>query len=103
MMNSTNSGRGELMSRSDLAAGELAEPGHPRRHASGKKWFVPAVTALGVVYGDIGTSPLYAFQVALSATGHSVPTHYDALGLVSLIFWAVIIVVTFKYVTVVMR
>ena len=42
------------------------------RHA-GNPWFL-ALTALGVVYGDIGTSPLYAFQVALTGIGHPVPT-----------------------------
>ncbi len=68
-----------------------------------KKWFLPAVTALGIVYGDIGTSPLYAFQVALGATGHESPTRGDVLGVVSLIFWAIILIVAIKYVTVVMR
>jgi KUP system potassium uptake protein len=103
-MNPANSERGESMSQSDLAAVEVAaEPvTHPHRQR-GNKWLIPAVTALGVVYGDIGTSPLYAFQVALVATGHPVPTQSDVLGLVSLIFWAVLTVVAFKYVTVVMR
>ncbi|MDB5394478.1 MAG: trkD [Rhodospirillales bacterium] len=91
------------MSRPDLAAGELAEPvTHPHRH-QGKKWLLPTVTALGIVYGDIGTSPLYALQVALGATGHALPTHNDVLGIVSLIFWAILFVIAFKYVSVVMR
>jgi KUP system potassium uptake protein len=92
------------MAHPEMAAAEFAEPDtRPHRHHSGRKWLAPAVTALGVVYGDIGTSPLYAFQLALGATGHAVPTHNDVLGLVSLIFWAVLLVVAFKYVTVVMR
>ncbi len=91
------------MSQAELVAGEPAEAVAPVHRHHGKKWFIPAVTALGVVYGDIGTSPLYALQVALGATGHAVPTHNDVLGLVSLIFWAVLIVVAFKYVIVVMR
>ena len=91
------------MSQSDVAVVESAEPAHHSHHASGKKWFVPAVTALGIVYGDIGTSPLYAFQVALGATGHTDPTPGDVIGIVSLIFWAILAVVAFKYVSVVMR
>src|SRR5260221_10937031 len=57
-----------------------------RLHHAGSPWFL-ALTALGVVYGDIGTSPLYAFQVALTGIGHPVPTAADVLGIVSLIFW----------------
>src|SRR5712692_10511461 len=56
-------------------------------HHAGSPWFL-ALTALGVVYGDIGTSPLYAFQVALAGIGHSLPTAAEVLGIVSLIFWA---------------
>jgi KUP system potassium uptake protein len=91
------------MSQSDVAFVEPAEPAHQSHHASEKKWFLPAVTALGIVYGDIGTSPMYALQVALGSTGHASPTPNDVLGIVSLIFWAIISVVAFKYVTVVMR
>jgi KUP system potassium uptake protein len=59
------------------------------------------VGAVGVVYGDIGTSPLYTMQEAISAAGV-----FDAsavLGVLSLIFWALTISVTIKYVTVIMR
>lgn len=62
-----------------------------------------AVGALGVVFGDIGTSPLYALQAALSATGHEPPTALDVRGIVSLIFWALTIVVSLKYVAIVLR
>ncbi len=91
------------MSQPDAAAIEPAERAHPSSHASGKKWLLPAITALGIVYGDIGTSPMYALQVALGATGHPSPTVDDVLGIVSLIFWAIVIIIAFKYVTVVMR
>ena len=91
------------MTLPDVTAGELQDASlHPHR-SSRKGLILSAVTALGIVYGDIGTSPLYAFQVALGATGHPTPTHEDVLGLVSLIFWAIISVVAVKYVTVVMR
>jgi KUP system potassium uptake protein len=71
-------------------------------HHAGSPWFL-ALTALGVVYGDIGTSPLYAFQVALTGIGHPVPTPADVLGIVSLIFWALMAMVSLKYVIFVLR
>jgi KUP system potassium uptake protein len=63
---------------------------------------LPAVVgALGVVYGDIGTSPLYAFQQSLDAAGSRDAT--TVLGVVSLVFWALAISVTLKYIVVMMR
>src|SRR3979411_1275328 len=70
-------------------------------HHAGSPWFL-ALTALGVVFGDIGTSPLYAFQVALIGVGHS-PTAADVLGIVSLILWALVVMVSLKYVVFVLR
>jgi len=61
-----------------------------------------ALTALGVVFGDIGTSPLYAFSVALKATGHA-PAAAEVLGIVSLTFWALMAIISLKYVVFVMR
>jgi KUP system potassium uptake protein len=66
-------------------------------------WWAIAVTALGIVFGDIGTSPLYSFQVALQLTGHHRPLPDDVFGICSLIFWALVLIVSIKYVTVVMR
>lgn len=61
-----------------------------------------ALGAIGVVYGDIGTSPLYTLQTALSHDGmHAVPE--SIYGVLSLIFWALIIVVSLKYVLFIMR
>src|SRR6266404_4198925 len=71
-------------------------------HHTGSPWFL-ALTALGVVFGDIGTSPLYAFQVALTGTGHSAPTAADVMGIVSLILWALMVMVSLKYVVFVLR
>jgi len=68
----------------------------------GNAWFL-ALTALGIVYGDIGTSPLYAFSVALNAIGHSPPATADVLGIVSLTFWALMMIVSLKYVVLVLR
>jgi KUP system potassium uptake protein len=70
-------------------------------HHAGSPLFL-ALTALGVVFGDIGTSPLYAFQVALSGLGHA-PDAADVLGIVSLILWALMAMVSLKYVTFVLR
>jgi KUP system potassium uptake protein len=93
--------------RTPESGAALAEPppekarGHS--HGAHKGWLIPTVTALGIVYGDIGTSPMYAFQVALGSTGHAAPTHGDVFGIVSMIFWAIVLVIALKYVTVVMR
>ncbi|MBC2885888.1 potassium transporter Kup [Ochrobactrum sp. CM-21-5] len=60
--------------------------------------------ALGVVYGDIGTSPIYAFREALHAAAtDGMLSRSDILGVVSLIFWALTLVVTIKYVLFVLR
>jgi len=61
-----------------------------------------ALAALGVVYGDIGTSPLYTFKTAIAwAGGEATPT--AALGMLSLIVWTLIITTSIKYVAIVMR
>jgi KUP system potassium uptake protein len=64
----------------------------------------PAVIgAIGVVFGDIGTSPLYALGSSLDAAQYVPGEHAKVLGLLSLIFWSLLIVVTIKYVGVIMR
>ena len=59
--------------------------------------------ALGVVFGDIGTSPLYAMREALAHSRADVSPELSVLGVVSLITWALILVVTLKYVALIMR
>src|SRR5712691_9956468 len=61
------------------------------------------LAALGVVFGDIGTSPLYTIKECFSEFTGIQPTHDNVLGMLSMITWALIIVVTVKYVLVVMR
>ncbi len=61
------------------------------------------MTALGVVFGDIGTSPLYTVKECFSEFTGLKPVPEDVLGILSLITWALIVVVTLKYVLVVMR
>ena len=62
------------------------------------------VGALGVVFGDIGTSPLYALHTVFSADHHAVPADRAGVyGVVSLVLWAITIIVSLKYVTLIMR
>jgi KUP system potassium uptake protein len=87
--------------RSGADASRGGELHHELRHKGSPSFL--ALTAIGVVFGDIGTSPLYTFSVTLSATGHPVPTAADVLGIVSLIFWALMAMVSLKYVVLVLR
>jgi KUP system potassium uptake protein len=66
---------------------------------------VPALSlaALGVVFGDIGTSPLYCFKTVLEVTGGSHPKPEAILGALSLILWTLIIVTSLKYVSIALR
>ncbi len=61
------------------------------------------VGALGIVYGDIGTSPLYTLKLCLEGTGAAHTNPSSILGILSLIFWMLTIVVTLKYVAVILR
>lgn len=61
------------------------------------------LAALGIVFGDIGTSPLYALKECFHATHGIAITHGNVLGILSLIFWSLMIVVSIKYVAVIMH
>jgi KUP system potassium uptake protein len=77
-------------------------PAHAGVHKSDARLLL--LGALGVVYGDIGTSPIYALREALVASsGGEVASREDVLGVLSLIVWALTIVVTVKYVMFVLR
>ena len=67
------------------------------------KNFVLALIALGIVFGDIGTSPLYAFRECFSYKYGLDVVHENVLGILSLIFWSLIIVISLKYAIYVMR
>jgi KUP system potassium uptake protein len=58
---------------------------------------------LGIVFGDIGTSPLYALRECLKGEHGVAPTPENVLGVLSLVIWALMLVVSFKYLTVIMR
>jgi KUP system potassium uptake protein len=91
----------------DLAVHTTSEPTSPLRSVSGAETVRLAVVvgALGVVFGDIGTSPIYTIQTVFNPRDpHPVPISTDNVyGIVSLIFWSVMIIVTLTYVTLVMR
>ena len=73
-------------------------------HLKGGFWAL-TFGSIGVVYGDIGTSPLYALRVAVQAatTNEPMVTQAAVLGVLSLIFWSLIVVVTLKYVLILLR
>ena len=83
------------------ATGDVAT--HSAGHAKNKHLPVLVLSALGVVYGDIGTSPIYAFREAFAAHGKISDLGADVLGLLSLIVWALTITVAIKYVFFVTR
>ena len=71
---------------------------------SHKQFVALTLAALGVVYGDIGTSPLYALKEVFGGAHNPVPiTPQNILGILSLFFWSLMIVVTLKYVSFIMR
>ena len=77
---------------------------HDTSHGHGKQGLAGLVVgAIGVVFGDIGTSPLYTLKEAFSPHFGLVGNHDTVLGILSLVFWALMIVVTLKYVSIIMR
>jgi KUP system potassium uptake protein len=75
-----------------------SEQQHSRRYL-----LTLSLGALGVVYGDIGTSPLYAFRECFAPEHHLPPTPDNILGVLSLIFWALILIISIEYLFIVMR
>jgi len=83
---------------SDLRASASDDTRHPT------SFWALTLGSIGVVYGDIGTSPLYAFREAIvAATGGGEVTPIAVYGVLSLIFWALIVIVTLKYVLILLR
>jgi KUP system potassium uptake protein len=88
------------------ATPEEPDPVQPKLHTTAAKTGMAALTlgALGVVFGDIGTSPLYALQTVFAADNHAVhTTPGDVYGVISLVFWSITMIVSVKYVTFIMR
>lgn len=90
---------GRVLASVQPAAGEA-----DKEHEGGKNLPVLMIGALGVVFGDIGTSPIYAFREALHASASDgIVDEGDVLGVLSLIVWALTLIVTVKYVAFVLR
>jgi KUP system potassium uptake protein len=71
-------------------------------HAQGPLYKL-AIGAIGIVFGDIGTSPIYAFRETFAGHHTLIPDRLHIYGVLSLIFWSMMIIVTLKYVTIIMR
>ena len=78
---------------------------HVELHPTGKRLGILSLTALGIVYGDIGTSPLYALQQVFNSKEHAAIalTRANVYGVLSLIVWLLILVVAVKYIIFIMR
>jgi KUP system potassium uptake protein len=77
-------------------------PPNPLDHAPSNLWKL-VLGCIGVVYGDIGTSPLYALRESLHASASDGSSEAEVVGVVSLLLWTLILIVTIKYVLLVMR
>jgi len=84
------------------SAAASPDSGGASGHSHGGFWML-AVGAIGVVFGDIGTSPLYAMREALAHSRSGGTSELAVLGVVSLVIWALILIVTLKYVVLLMR
>ena len=87
----------------DTAGGAREAPEESHRSPHKESFFALAFGSMGVVFGDIGTSPLYAMREALRHTRATVAPELAVLGVVSLVTWALILIVTIKYVIFLMR
>jgi KUP system potassium uptake protein len=81
----------------------MARQHRAKTNAGKKHLLLLSLGALGVVYGDIGTSPLYAFRVCFSGDHAIDPTRANILGVLSLIFWSLILVISLKYLLLILR
>src|SRR3954467_11523812 len=75
----------------------------PHHATDGSNLGLLTLGALGVVYGDIGTSPLYALRECFHGVHSVAPTHENVLGVLSLIFWSLTLIISIKYILFVMR
>ena len=81
----------------------LEPPALSEPHTGTRRVLPLTLTALGVVYGDIGTSPLYALRECFFGSHSVPPTHENVLGVLSLIIYSLVLVISVKYVVIVMR
>ena len=101
---STDSPPDGTPSQSTSGSAQLSDSGHPASETKGlKRTLILAVGALGVVYGDIGTSPLYTVKECFHGTHAIALTPANLLGVMSLIFWSLTMVVLIKYVVFILK
>ena len=81
---------------------EVPVNGNGESHSSAGFWTL-TLGSIGVVYGDIGTSPLYSMRECFFGSHPVAPTHANVLGVLSLIIYALVLVISIKYVAIVMR
>jgi KUP system potassium uptake protein len=93
----------ELATSTAIPAAKAQIPPPPQAHAAHGAFWLSALGSIGVVFGDIGTSPLYAFRQALQQAAVGGVRTDAVMGVVSLALWALILVVTVKYVIFLMR
>lgn len=91
----------QIMSEMGLDSGPAVVPARTGEARSGM--VVLTLGAVGAVFGDIGTSPLYALHAVFSAEPHVQPDEAGVYGVISLVFWTITLVVSVKYVTFIMR
>ena len=90
------------MSISPTGEAEPVSQEHGSSHAGGSLAKL-AIGAIGIVFGDIGTSPIYAFRETFAGQHTLVPDQLHVYGVLSLIFWSMLIIVTLSYVMIIMR
>src|SRR4026207_318199 len=96
--------RREAPPRAPATARDIAVPGGYLANGPHHRGGAAVVLAtLGVVYGDIGTSPLYALRECFYGSHSVTPTHDNVLGVLSLIIYSLVLVISIKYVAIVMR
>jgi KUP system potassium uptake protein len=85
-------------------AGAVPESTSVGQHGHGHDGFLKlAIGAVGIVFGDIGTSPIYAFRETFAGHHPLTPDRFHIFGVLSLVFWSMMLMVTLKYVAVIMR
>ncbi len=92
-----------VASPDEATAAAAAEHHGGHGYKSKKELALVSLGALGVVYGDIGTSPLYAMKECLTGVHGAPATHGNVLGVLSLVFWSLTLVIVVKYLTFVLR
>ncbi len=90
-------------SNPECASALVSGPTATTQHPSGKLLAALALGALGVVYGDIGTSPLYAVRECFHGEHGIAVTRANVLGVLSLIFWALMLIISVKYIALILR